>query len=326
MEFAAGIVIGLLAGAVLFLLFEYARRRSRPKMAHTRAGALLNAEERKFHEAARRALAPEFEIFAKVGLADLLQPSPAASAGKRRRAVELLRAEHADFVVCAPGDGQVLGVIEFDAGREGHHSDSAHCDEVFESAGLPVLRVERRREYNAASLRQQALATFRPPLRAARLRVLPRRGTVWLRVDGPGTFQNSPAIRAYTERMFGEGNRSFAFDLQGCELMDSTFLGTLTGLALRVREDPRGRVGFARANSRVEALFVRYGLERVLAFQGFEAAPPAPEEMEDLVVEASREDKRGALVEAHEALVASSPENKERFGEALEFLKRKEPE
>jgi anti-anti-sigma regulatory factor len=184
-------------------------------------------------------------------------------------------------------------------------------------------------------LRQQALATFSPPTPvetsrastpAAKVRSIVRRGTVWLRVEGNGTFQNSALLRVYTEQMFEEGHRSFAFDLHECEMMDSTFLGTLTGLALRLREDPRGRVGFARVNAKVESLFGRYGLDRVLVFQGFEAAPPAPEEMEELDLLTTKEFKRGTVVEAHEALAASSPENEERFREALDFLKRKEPE
>ena len=92
-------------------------------------------------------------------------------------------------------------------------------------------------------------------------------------------------------------------------MMDSTFLGILTGLALRLREDPRGRIGFTRVNAKVESLFSRYGLEWVLVFQGFEAAPPARDEMETLDLASSKEYKRGTIVGAHEALVASSPEN-----------------
>ena len=48
--------------------------------------------------------------------------------------------------------------------------------------------------------------------------------------------------------------------------------------------------------------------------------------METLDLASSKEYKRGTIVGAHEALVASSPENEERFREALDFLKRKEPE
>lgn len=326
MELALGLVIGVLMSAGLAWGARQWRRRGEESVPHVRVGSLLGAEEKRFFDIARRALAPDFEIFAKVSLADVVRPSPSVSAALRRGALDRLRVEHADFVVCTPDNGQILGVVEFSTGEAGHHGNQEFFDAVLERSGVPVLRVEQRNQYEPQALREQALATFRPPVRAAAMRMLVRRGTVWLRVDGHGTFQNSAPLRAYTEQMFEAGHRSFAFDLQGCDMMDSTFLGTLTGLALRLREDPRGRVGFARVNAKVESLFERYGLDRVLAFQGFEAAPPAPGEMEELALATTKEYKRGTMVEAHEALAAASPENEERFREALEFLKRKEPE
>lgn len=326
MEVAIAIGVGVLLCALVIVAVRQWRTNAAEKVSFVRAGPLLNAGEQNFFEAARRALAPEFEVFAKVSLVDLVRPAPAASGLLRDKALQRLRKEHADFVVCRRDVHQVLGVIDLDSTEPGHHEDREFFDAALDAAGFPVLHIEARQQYDAMVLRQQALATFRPPALAAKVLTTVRRGTVWLRVEGHGTFQNSAAVRAFTEQMIESGYSSFAFDLNGCEMMDSTFLGTLTGLALRLREDVRGRLGFARANSQIESLFGRYGLDRVLAFQGFEAAPPAPEEMEELELLTSKEYKRGTMVEAHESLAASSPENAERFRDALEFLKRKEPE
>ena len=326
MEAAFAAVIGVLAFAFVIVAVRQWRSRAAEKVSFIPAGPLLNSPERQFREVARRALAPEFDVFAKVSLADVVRPAPAASPLLRDKALQRLRKESVDFVVCRPDTSQILGVIDLDTTEPGHHVDREFFDSSLETAGFPVLHIEAREQYDPVALRQQALATFRPPSHAAKVLITIRRGTVWLRIEGRGTFQNSAAVRSFTEQMIEAGHRSFAFDLHECEMMDSTFLGTLTGLALRLREDPRGRLGFARANAKVETLFGRYGLERVLAFQGFEAAPPAPEEMEELELLTTKEYKRGTLVEAHEALAASSPENAERFHDALEFLKRKEPE
>jgi len=322
---AAAAIGMLLLGAVILGVRRW-RAGAAEKVACIPAGPLLSPDERHFLEAVRRALAPEFEVFAKVSLANVVRPSPASSALLRDKALQRLRKEHADFVVCRPDNAQVVGVIDLDSDETGRHEDRAFFDAALDAAGLPLLHVEVRPQYDVMTLRQQALATFRPAVHSAKVRSMVRRGTVWLRIEGYGTFQNSASIRAYTEQMFDSGHRSFAFDLQECGMMDSTFLGPLTGLALRLREDPRGRVGFARVNAKVESLFGRYGFDRVLAFQGFEAAPPAPDEMEELDLATTKEFKRGTMVEAHEALAASSPENAERFGEVVDFLKRKEPE
>lgn len=332
---AAAAIGMLLLGAVILGVRRW-RAGAAEKVSFAAAGPVLNAKERQFFEAARRALAPEFEVLAKVSLADVVRPSPKSPVLLREKALQRLRKEHVDFVLCRPDNGQVLGVIDLDSTEPGHHEDRAFFDTALDAVGIPILRIEARAKYDPVILRQQALATFRPPSTAlsssssnappAKVRTMVRRGTVWLRIEGNGTFQNSALLRVYTEQMFEEGYRSFAFDLHECDMMDSTFLGTLTGLALRLREDPRGRVGFARVNAKVESLFGRYGLDRVLAFQGFEAAPPAPGEMEELDFSTTREFKRSTLVEAHEALAESSPENEERFREVVDFLKRKEPE
>lgn len=331
---AAAAIGMLMLGAVILGIRRW-RAVAAEKVSFAVAGPLLTAKERQFFEAAREALAPECEVLAKVSLADVVRPSPTSSALLRDKALQRLRKEHIDFVLSRPDNGEILGVIDFDSSEPGHHEDRAFFDAALDAVGLPILRIEAKPKYDPLILRQLAMATFSPPspaqtsrasIPAAKVRSMVRRGTVWLRLEGNGTFQNSALVRVYTEQMFEAGHRSFAFDLRECELMDSTFLGTLTGLALRLREDPRGRVGFARVNAKVESLFRRYGLDRVLAFQGFEAAPPAPEEMEELNLLTTKEFKRGTIVEAHEALAAASPENQERFGEVVEFLKRKEPE
>lgn len=331
----AAAAIGMLLLGVVIVGVRRWRADAAEKVSFAVAGSVLSAKERQFFEAARHALAPEFDVLAKVSLADVVRPSPSSSALLRDKALQRLRKEHVDFVLCRPDNGKVLGVIDLDSTEPGHHEDRDFFDAALDAAGLPILRIEAKPQYDEVVLRQQALATFQPPspvgaaqpaVVAAKLRAMVRRGTVWVRVEGNGTFQNSALIRVYTEQMFESGHRSFAFDLHECDMMDSTFLGTLTGLALRLREDSRGRVGFARVNAKVESLFGRYGLDRVLAFQGFEAAPPAPGEMEELELSTTKEFKRGTLVEAHEALAASSPENAERFGEVVDFLKRKEPE
>ena len=330
----AAVIGGLLFGLLLLFIRRW-RVGAAEKVSFAAAGPVLSLKERQFLKAALQALAPEFDVLAKVGLADVVRPSPTSSALLRDKALQRLRKEHVDFVLCRPDNGQVVGVIDFDSTEPGHHEDRAFFDAALDAAGFPILRIEAKPKYDETILRQQALATFRPPspkhaspaaAPPAKVLTMVRRGTVWLRVEGNGSFQNSNLVRVFTEQMFEAGHRSFAFDLHECEMMDSTFLGTLTGLALRLREDPRGRVGFARVNAKVESLFQRYGLERVLAFQGFEAAPPAPGEMEELDFSTTREFKRGTILEAHEALAASSPENEERFGEVVEFLKRKEPE
>src|SRR5450631_2319235 len=59
---------------------------------------------------------------------------------------------------------------------------------------------------------------------------------VWIRVEGRGSFQNSPALKEFSRKLIDEGRRKFVVDLKSCLAMDSTFMGTLAGLAIRLRD------------------------------------------------------------------------------------------
>src|SRR6187399_3323713 len=53
----------------------------------------------------------------------------------------------------------------------------------------------------------------------------------WMRVEGKGSFQNSVQVKRCFQKMIEGGKRHFVVDLERCPIMDSTFLGTLTGAA-----------------------------------------------------------------------------------------------
>ena len=145
---------------------------------------------------------------------------------------------------------------------------------------------------------------------------------VWVRVDGRGTFQNSAGLKECAAEMTRRGHREFVVDLGGCELMDSTFLGTLTGIALSLRPD--GRLTLVRANARNRDVLSNLGLDRIFTVE--DAAPaPGPEAMRSAEPGAPQPARRETIVEAHENLVAASPENAIRFKDVLEFLQHKEP-
>ena len=145
--------------------------------------------------------------------------------------------------------------------------------------------------------------------------------TVWVRVEGRGTFQNSAGLKEFADEMMRRGHREFVVDLVDCELMDSTFLGTLTGVALGLR--PAGRLTVVRANPRNSDIMRNLGLDRIF---DVEDKPPAPEpeKMSSAEPGGPQPAARRTIVEAHENLVAASPENAVRFKDVLEFLQHKE--
>jgi anti-sigma B factor antagonist len=148
---------------------------------------------------------------------------------------------------------------------------------------------------------------------------------VQVKVEGKGSFQASPALKEFSKQMLERGYRNFVVDLQGCPVMDSTFMGTLAGIALRLREFGNGALLVRNANERNTDLLRNLGLNNL-----FEVESKAPETSESLVEAAAldadqtieRTDQAECMIEAHEALVDADPENLARFKDVLEYLKQ----
>lgn len=137
----------------------------------------------------------------------------------------------------------------------------------------------------------------------------------WIRIGGRGTFQNSAGLKEFAAAMQRRGLHELVIDLKDCELMDSTFLGTLTGIALGL--GAAGKLTVVRANARNREVMHNLGLDRIFAVEDTLPAP-VPGHLENAEPVAAR---RETILEAHESLVAANPENAIRFKDVLEFLR-----
>ena len=151
----------------------------------------------------------------------------------------------------------------------------------------------------------------------------------WLRVEGRGTFQNSLLVKQSTEAMMAAGLREFVVDLERCPIMDSTFLGTLTGAAARLRELGAGAVHVINANPRNLQLMTSLGLNYILevdetgtrwAEERKKAAKLLEQFGQPQVV--GKLEQAEHVLEAHQALADLSDANEERFQDVIVFLEK----
>jgi anti-anti-sigma factor len=144
--------------------------------------------------------------------------------------------------------------------------------------------------------------------------------TVWLKVSGRGTFQNSPGVKEFVKQMIQRGHRDFVVDLDGCELMDSTFMGTLAGVALRLREIGQGGLRAVNVNVRNASLLENLGLDQLFAVETGQATDaPATLRQPDAV---SEENPKEMVLEAHEALIEADAHNAVKFKDVVEYLRQ----
>jgi len=148
-------------------------------------------------------------------------------------------------------------------------------------------------------------------------------------VRGRATFKVSPSLKEFASAAIDEGVSSVIFDLARCESMDSTFMGVLAGLALRLRKEADGRVTVVNLTPRTSGLLEQLGLDHLLHCATAEEAVAIVRQImpnADLSELGEGEsDERKALdtmLTAHQDLVDACPDNLVKFTDVITYLKQ----
>ena len=151
-------VLGIVLIAVVALMRLYSAPSRLPYRAR---GKLVTKSELRFYKSLYKAVQDDFEIFAMVRIADLLQVEKGTP--NYRKWLNKILAKHVDFVLCDPGSLEPRICIELDD-RSHQRPDrierDAFVDHAFESAGLPLLRIEVQKSYPPRQVRELIDAMF----------------------------------------------------------------------------------------------------------------------------------------------------------------------
>ncbi len=87
---------------------------------------------------------------------------------------------------------------------------------------------------------------------------------VTFKIVGVGAFQTAVGFKATYTDILAQGVKNFVIDLGECEILDSTFLGMILGLALKVQHmEPKGHVHVVKPNDTIKSLFRGSGLDQI---------------------------------------------------------------
>ena len=148
---------------------------------------------------------------------------------------------------------------------------------------------------------------------------------VWVKVEGKGSFLNSGNLKEFAQEMVNRGYREFIIDLQNCAMMDSTFMGTMAGVALRLKELGHGHLHVVHCGTRSHELLTGLGLDQIFEIHANGEAAPQCQSLKSEagdVMEAKKREQARTMLEAHEALCTAAPENFLRFKDVLDYLKQ----
>jgi anti-anti-sigma factor len=165
----------------------------------------------------------------------------------------------------------------------------------------------------------------------------------FVKVVGRGSFQNSGCLKAFYQQLLKDGIRRFVVDLGACTYLDSTFLGILLGLGLKLKEAGDGRLNVLNASPRNLELLRNLGLDRLINIYGSEPAPAQvgvreagksangngvnlngmrEEQLEEVPCPVpTRAEAAPTILEAHETLMQFDPRNVPKFKDVVEFLR-----
>lgn len=154
--------------------------------------------------------------------------------------------------------------------------------------------------------------------------------SLWVRFSNRGCFINSPALKSIADKYLEQGGTRIVIDMELCPGVDSTFMGTLAGIARRCMA-AGGGLEVAAPTARTRAAMESLGLDMLLSIDSAETERPDLEakraeltrEAEALPAAAplSEMDRTRHVLEAHNTLRAMNKKNDEAFGYVCETLK-----
>ena len=161
-------------------------------------------------------------------------------------------------------------------------------------------------------------------------------GTLHVRVVGRGTFQNGQPLRRFAQETVQKGVTECAVDLGACAGMDSTFLGVLAGIGLRLNQINGGdHMRVTNVSQRNLELLQTLGLDRVFTIQVAGSAPayecPADavfqrlpdSDISQLNQPLNKNDTADLMLEAHDNLIQADGRNLAKFKDLTTTLRNR---
>lgn len=148
-----------------------------------------------------------------------------------------------------------------------------------------------------------------------------------VRVFGRATFDIAPALKQFGLSVLKHGSKNLILDMENCDMIDSTFVGTITGLATKFRQNKQAVFALNLTDKKLNILRT-LGADRVLQCR-LQDAPR--DELNELLrrttiyyplshAEQDSQDTMKNMLEAHNSLVDVDPANLMKFKDVIDLL------
>lgn len=142
-----------------------------------------------------------------------------------------------------------------------------------------------------------------------------------VKVVGRATFAVGPTLRNLVQRIESDAeNKNVSIDLGKCTGMDSTFMGILAMLALKIKDEKRS-IQIANANEANQKLLNGLGLNKI-----FEYTDTSEDEKHNWGKEENKsttlKENAETVLQAHKSLIETDTSNVEKFQKVVDAVEK----
>jgi anti-anti-sigma factor len=147
---------------------------------------------------------------------------------------------------------------------------------------------------------------------------------VCIKINGKADFTASVDLKKLVNELWERGYNHFVFELCDCLMMDSTFLGVLSGIGLKFSNGKTAQVGspleLLNPNPRIAETLENLGVIDLFTIKT--STEPLTDKFEPLAQspKSSQMELTSICLEAHKTLMAIKPENAIKFRDVAQFL------
>ena len=159
-------LLGIFVFIFLLFLLKFVFSGKYTNFKYKYSGKLFSNAEHSFFLILRQALLnDDYEIFAKVRIADVLTPEHGLNRRSHNIAFYRIAFKHFDYVLCDKNTLSVVAAIELD--DKSHNQTKTHNRDIFiekacKTAGLKLIRFPCRANYHLESVRNKVISSLNP--------------------------------------------------------------------------------------------------------------------------------------------------------------------
>lgn len=154
---------------------------------------------------------------------------------------------------------------------------------------------------------------------------------VCVKVAGRANFSGSVDFKTLVTTMWSKGYHHFVLDLSECLLMDSTFLGVLAGLGLKLNGNGQSQAGHANGNGqhaiellnpspRISDLLENLGITHLFDISRGRLTTECLTALDHSPAQPDRRQVQQTCLDAHQTLMDVNPANVPKFKDVAQFL------